>query len=386
MRQPERTSKEVELIECARTLAEASLKGSAASADSTGRFPDDAYSAAAASGLVGIAIPRAYGGEGISVSAQAAVIEALANGCAAVVGAVIGNGIQAALSILHGASEELRRSVLPALLQGKRHVAFAITEQTAGSDAAALTCSASRVDEGWKLDGEKVMINRSSLSDAAIVFATVNPELRHRGITAFLVDLRQAGVSVGPLMNKMGQRGLPTGSISFDGAFAPDTYRLGDVGGGFALMMKVVNRARTMVAANAVGRMSAAFRFAVSHSRSRKQFGAPLANLDMVRAEIADMAVAVESARSLVRVAADAVDAGSADEALYAAMAKLHATDACIEVCRRAMLLCGGMGYSDLYPVERMLRDAMAGQIVDGANPIQKQIIAKEILKNVKAF
>jgi alkylation response protein AidB-like acyl-CoA dehydrogenase len=377
------TPLERDLVAAARRCAAASL-AEAADADRSGVFPEAAYRSAAEAGLVGMAVPQAHGGHGVSVAAQAAIIEALAGGCAAVVGAVIGNGVQAALSLLHGAEPELRRRVLPPLVLGQTQIAFAISEPEAGSDAAALQCRATRTLDGWRIDGEKTMVNRATLSSAAIVFATVDPALRHKGVTAFLVDLEQPGVEIGPPMRKTGQKALPTGPIRFEGATVPDSRRLGDVGGGFALMMKVVTHARTMVAANAVGRMSGALEHAVNHVRHRRQFGAPLADLDMVKAEIADMAVALSAARCLTARAALAMDESLGDETVAAATAKLFATDACIDVCRRAMLLCGGMGYSDAHPVERMMRDALAGQVVDGANPIQKQIIAKELLRGAR--
>src|SRR5690606_12280332 len=135
-----------------------------------------------------------------------------------------GNGIQAALPILYGATEELRRSLLPELVSGKRQVALAITEANAGSDMASLRCRATRVSGGWRLDGEKVLISRASLSDHAIVFATIDPDLRHRGITAFLANLQLTGVTVGPALSKMGQRGLPTESIRLEGAFVPESH------------------------------------------------------------------------------------------------------------------------------------------------------------------
>jgi len=366
-------------------LAAVSFTETAALADHSGQFPTAAYQAAASADMLGIAIPTKYGGLGVSAVAQATVIEALAGGCAAVVGAVIGNGIQAALTILYGISDSARQRVLPSLLRGEQQVAFAITETSAGSDAAALGCRATQIDGGWQLVGEKVMINRASLSSSAIVFATVDPALSHRGITAYLVNLHQKGISIGAPLDKMGQRGLPTESIRLEEAFVPVADQLSDVGQGFALMMKVINRARTMVAANAVGRMSKALDVAVAHIKTREQFGAPLAMLDAVRAEIADMAVAVETGRCLTQLAAGAIDRASPDQVLYAAMAKLRATDACIDVCRGSMLICGGMAYTNAFPLERMLRDAMAGQIVDGANPVQKQVIAKEIFKSLKA-
>src|SRR5690606_10954602 len=248
---------EQDLVTAAKRCAIASRAG-AADADRTGSFPEDAYRAAAEAGLVGLAVPRTYGGQGVSAAAQAAIIEALAGGCAAVVGAVIGNGIQAALSLLHGATPELREAVLPPLMLGQTQVAFAISEPEAGSDAAALQCRATRTADGWRLDGEKAMVNRATISSAAIVFATVDPDLRQRGVTAFLVDLEQSGVEIGPPMRKMGQRALPTAPIRFQGATVADSRRLGDVGSGFALMMKVITTARMLVAANAVGRMSAA--------------------------------------------------------------------------------------------------------------------------------
>lgn len=374
---------ERDLVSAAARCSTMSLAG-AADADRAGRFPEDSYRAAAEAGLVGMAVPQTYGGHGVSAVAQVAIIEALAGGCAAVVGAVIGNGIQAALSLLHGASPELCKRVLPPLVRGQIQVAFAISEPDAGSDAAAMQCRATRTSDGWRIDGVKTMVNRAALSSAAVVFATTDPALRHRGITPFLVNLEQAGVAIGPPMRKMGQRALPTAPISFDGAVVCDSHRLGAPGSGFALMMKVISHARTMVAANAVGRMDAALGHAVGHVRRRHQFGAPLSDLDMVKAEISDMAVSVSAGRCLTERAALAMDESLGDETFSAATAKLFATDACIDVCRRAMLLCGGMGYGDAHPVERMMRDAMAGQVVDGANPVQKQIIAREVLRGAR--
>lgn len=349
--------------------------------DRSGLFPFDLYQRMAETGILGMAVPLKYkGGVGLSVLAQVLVTERVGGACSTCVGALIGNAVQAAIPILHGGSEDICLRYLPHIIQGRLQCAFAITEASAGSDVASMQTKAERRAGGWQLYGEKVLINRAPISQLAVVFATVDPAKGSRGVTAYLVHLDRPGVILGPPLEKMGQRGLPFGNMTFGGVMVPDDHVLGEVGGGFKLMMSSLNPIRLIVAASYVGRMAAAFEFARNHAQERVQFGKPLVQIESVRMMLADMAVQIEAGRALTYRAAEELQMNGPNTSLFVSIAKLFATDACMKVTTDAVQVYGGKGYLVGCPAERLMRDAKAGQIVDGANQIQRLIIARELL------
>jgi alkylation response protein AidB-like acyl-CoA dehydrogenase len=373
--------KEQEIVLRVEVLANQVIRPKAELVDRSGLFPFDLYQRMAETGILGMAVPSRYdGGLGLSMPVQVRVTELMGGACSTCVGALIGNAVQAAIPILKGGSEDICCRYLPEMIKGRMQCALAITESSAGSDVAAMQTRAEQTAGGWRLYGEKVMINRSPISHYAVVFATVDPTRGSRGVTGFLVHLNHPGVILGPPMEKMGQRGLPTGNITFGGLMVSDDHVLGGIGGGFKLLMQSLTPIRLIVAVSYVGRMAAAFKFARDYALERTQFGRPLAQIESVRMMLADMTVQIEAGRALAYRAAEELQSKGENATLFVSIAKLFATDACMKVTTDAVQVYGGKGYMVGCPAERLMRDAKAGQILDGTNQIHRLIIARELL------
>jgi len=259
-------------------------------------------------------------------------------------------------------------------------IAFlASTEPGVGSDAAAMTTTATRVDGGYVLRGQKSWISSAGPAEYYVVFATVAPGSRSKGITAFVVEKGDPGFTIGPPMRKMGQRALVSAELFFEDCFLPEDRRLGEEGQGFRGLMRTFDLSRITLGAAATGLARAALEYAVEYAKTREQFGKPIAEHQAVAFRLADMAVKVEASRLLVRSAARKADAGE-DVTLDAAMAKLHASEAAMWCTWAAVQTLGGWGYSREYPVEKWMRDAKLEEIEEGTSDIQRLIISRRLL------
>jgi alkylation response protein AidB-like acyl-CoA dehydrogenase len=255
---------------------------------------------------------------------------------------------------------------------------FGLTEAGAGSDPAAIQTTARRRDDGYVLNGNKLFISLGAEADIAVVFATVDKEKGHRGVTAFIVEKGTAGFSVGKHERKMGLHGVSAVELIFEDCFVPADNRLGEEGDGFKIAMDALNASRTTVAAEAVGISQAAYDAALKYARERQQFGRPIAKFQAIQWMLADMATQIEAARLMTYWAASMEDEGK-PYIKEAAMAKLFASEVSRMVTNNALQIHGGYGYTKDYPVERYLRDARLTEIYEGTSEIMRLTIAKNL-------
>lgn len=363
-----------------RRLAEERIAPRAAEIDRTGEFPWDVHDVLARSGFHAPRIPEQYGGSGADALATAVIIEEIARVCAAssLIPAVNTLGT---LPLLLAGAHELCARYLPLVAKGEAMFSYALSEPEAGSDAAAMTTRAVRDGEWWVLDGVKRWISNAGESRFYTVFAVTDPDAGTHGISAFVVEADDPGLSFGPKERKLGIRGSPTREMSFAGCRIPEWRIIGAPGDGFSLAMRTLDHTRVTIAAQAVGIAQGALDAAVGYTSRREQFGQPVAEFQGVRFTLADMAMRIEAARALTYVAAAHSERGNGDLGYFGAAAKCFASDVAMAVTTDAVQLFGGYGYTQDYPVERMMRDAKITQIYEGTNQIQRVVIGREVLR-----
>jgi cyclohexane-1-carbonyl-CoA dehydrogenase len=331
-------------------------------------------------GLMTLVYPPEHGGlERDQGTALCLAVEEIARHCASSALMLI---IQAVGSfpILHGGRPELLRTLLPRMVEGRELAAYLVTEPSAGSDVAALRSTAVRDGDGWVLNGTKCFATNGALASVHAVLARTSPSAGRDGLSFFLVERGTPGLSVGKVEKKMGQRGSSTAEMVLEDVRVPARNLLGEEGKGFLLAMKDFDMSRPAVGAQALGIAEGAFAEMVRYAQERKTFGKALCEHQMIQQIIADSATAIEASRGLVYGAARLYDEGRRNTKL-ASMAKVFASDAAMKITTDAIQVFGGYGYMQDYPVERMFRDAKLTQIFEGANQIQRLVIAREILK-----
>jgi alkylation response protein AidB-like acyl-CoA dehydrogenase len=352
----------------------------ASEADKTKVYPQALHDIFIDAGLFVIRVPEAYDGGGMDYTSSIIVVEELArvDGTCANTVAHHHAGL---CSFMKGASQEQKDRYLPKIGKGDYLVGFALTEPDAGSDAFSLRMSAMPDGKDYLLNGNKCFISNSGLTDVYVVFATVDPKLGRNGITAFLVEKDTPGFTVGKAEKKMGFRASPTCELIFDNARVPKENLLGEEGQGWQLVHQSLTETRVMVAAMGLGMAQGAMEAAVAHAKKREQFGTPIKSFQGVSFMLADMAIQVELARSLVYEIAEKVDRGEKNLHYYASIAKCAASDIAMKVTTDAVQVLGGYGYTEDYPVEKLMRDAKATQIIEGTNQIQRIQIARHLFK-----
>jgi len=371
---------EAMILEAVRDLVRDKVAPRAAEIDATGEFPWDVQKLFAANDLLGVPFPSEYGGLGGTFQTYVKVVEEVAKACAssALIIAVQELG---ALPILIGGSDEQKRRFIPKLASGEWVAAYALTEAGSGSDAAGSMRMRARRDGGdYVLDGTKIWITQGSIADIVTVFAVTDPEKGANGISAFVVEKGTPGFAVGKLEKKMGIRGSPTVELVFTDCRVPAANMLGPEGDGFKIAMKVLDKSRPGIAAQALGIATGALEYATEYLTGRVAFGKPLAQQQGLQFMLADMKTEVEAARLLLYEAARKCDEGTPDITTWAAMAKLKCGDVAMSVTTDAVQLLGGFGYSTEYPVERMMRDAKITQIYEGTQQIQRIVIARSLV------
>ncbi len=328
-------------------------------------------------------LPREVGGSGYDNATFVGVYEEIGRACSSVRGFLaVHTGLVSQCLGDHGNADQQSRW-LPALGTGERIGCYCLTEPGAGSDVASMTTSATRneADDTWTLSGEKTWITNSGIADFAIVFARTGPGERHRGITAFGVEVPSAGWRTEPLgVEPLGHRASDHQRVLLDGLVVPDSQRIGDVGAGFGIAMSALDHGRLGVAAGGVGIARACLDEAVAHARERRQFGQRIGDFQMVQADLADIYAETEAASALVERAARAADAGAPDTTRLTSAAKLFATEVAQRAADKAVLLLGNRGYGDGFPVERYYRDVQGLRIYEGTNHIQRLIIGRDLV------
>ena len=368
------------LRDTVRQLAEDKIAPRAAEVDATAEFPWDVYDALRRAELHAVHIPEEYGGAGADSLATALVIEEVARACAAssLIPAVNKLGT---MPVLLSASEELRRSVLPAVASGEAMFSYALSEREAGSDAAAMKTRAVRDGDSWVLNGAKSWITNAGVSTYYTVMASTDPAAGPKGISAFVVHKDDPGFSVGAKERKLGIKGSPTCEVYFSDCTIPGMRIIGEPGTGFTTALRTLDHTRLTIGAQAVGIAQGAIDAAVAYVKERRQFGKAIADFQGIQFMLADMAMRTEAARQLVYVAAGKADRGDPDLTFVSAAAKVMASDTAMAVTTDAVQLFGGYGYTKDFPVERMMRDAKITQIYEGTNQINRMVIARSLLK-----
>jgi len=331
-------------------------------------------------GLMGVKVPEAYGGAGLDNLAYAISIEELARGCAshALVAAV--HGSLFAMPILEAGTEEQKKKYLPPVCAGEKMAAYSLSEAGAGSDAGSLTLTAQDDGDSYVLNGTKLWVTHGSIADFIIVFATVNRELRTKGIAAFIVESDKPGFQVGKNEVKMGFKASPTAELIFTDYRVPKANLLGQVGKGFNIAMETLNHGRISVGAQSVGMAQRAFEIAAKYSLDRKQFGATISTFQAIQFKLADMQAKIHSARLVTYEAAWRKDQGL-PVAKNAAIAKMYGSEIGTQVAHQAIQILGGFGYTHEYNVERIYRDVRLCEIFEGTNEVQRIVVARELLK-----
>ncbi len=365
------------LRESVRALATKKIAPFAKAVDEESRFPQEAFEALQAADLAAAHVDSKYGGQGADALATVIIIEEVARVCgsSSLIPAVNKLG---SLPIILAGSDELKEKYLTQLAKGKGF-SYCLSESEAGSDAAAMKTKAVKSGDDWIISGSKKWISNAGFSDFYTVLAQTDSTLGAKGITAFVIEKSDAGVSFGAHEKKMGFRGSPTREVYFDSVKISDDRRLGQIGSGFALAMQTLDHTRITIAAQALGIAQGAFEVATKYSHERKQFGKEIFDFQGVQFMLADMAMNIAAARSLTYAAAVKSERGEKDLTFFSAAAKCFATDVAMKVTTDAVQVLGGYGYVSDYPVERMMRDAKLTQIYEGTNQVQRVVMARHL-------
>jgi acyl-CoA dehydrogenase len=371
--------RELERVETAHAFARDELRPVGLEYEEREEFPWDPFRKAAALGLTCLDIPVEFGGGGIeSMRAICAIVEELAWGDSPIAQVVLQGGFFAGPLIAMG-TEEQKRRWLPRLCEPEPPVCgLAITEPGAGSDAAAITTTATRVEGGYLLNGHKKFIGNGPLLELCTVFATVEPGSRSRGITAFVVERGDDGFTTGPPLPKMGSRAFPAGELFFEDCFVAEDRRIGEEGQGFRGLMRFFDRARVQLTANSLGIGRAALEEAVAYAGEREAFGHPIKDYQAVAFRLVEARLALDQARLLSWHAASLADEGK-PFAVEAAEAKLAASEASMFTTWAAVQTLGAKGYLRDSPVQKWFREAKLDEIWDGTSDIMKLIVAREL-------
>ena len=365
-----------------REIAEEHIKPVRARYDEEGIFPWDIVEILRQADIFGVYIPEEYGGFGGGILENCIAIEELSRGCSGIALAYGGTGLGAYPILLFGNDEQKQR-FLPDIAAGKRLAAFALTEANAGSDVGGIETTAVKDGDYYILNGSKQWITNGGEAEIYSVFTMTDKSKGARGASAFVVEKDTPGFTFGKKEDKMGIRASATNELIFQDCRVHRDNLIGREGMGFIIAMKVFDKSRPCIGAQAVGIAQGAFEEAVAFVKNREQFGKPVSSFQSVQFMLADMATKIETARGFVYSTARMIDSGVKDISMASAMCKLYASDMAMEVTTDAVQLLGGSGYMKEYPVEKMMRDAKITQIYEGTNQIMRQVVGLEILKKM---
>ncbi len=381
------TDEQRELRDHVRTVAAEKVAPRAAEIDASAEFPWDVVAVLREHDILALPFADAYGGTGTGTLMMLVAIEELSKVCATT-GLILAVQSLGAIALELAGSEEQKARYLPRLASGEWLSAYALTEPGSGSDSAAMLTTARRDGDGYVLNGSKRFITNAGVAGLYTVFAKTDPEAGHKGISCFLVEAGTPGFEVGRIEPKMGIKGSTTGELFLDDVRVPAENRVGEEGEGFRIAMRVLDRSRPGIAAQALGIAQGATDYALEYAKTRQTMGKPIAEHQLVAGMLADMETKCEAGRGLLyrvgRMLDDGLDGPELTKA--AAMAKLFCSDAAMEVTADAVQVLGGYGYMREYPVERMMRDAKITQIYEGTNQIQRLVIARQMLRESRAF
>ena len=370
--------------EAVRAVCDAKVAPYAADVDEQARYPQEAADALLASDFHAPHVPEEYGGAGADALATVLVIEEVARACASssLIPAVNKLG---SLPVQISGSEELKQKYLGKLARGEGGFSYCLSEPDAGSDAIGMKTRAVRDGDDWVLNGVKRWITNAGVSEYYTVMAVTDPEQRSKGISAFVVEKSDDGVTFGAPEKKLGIKGSPTREVYLDNVRIPADRMIGAEGTGFSTAMKTLDHTRVTIAAQAVGIAQGALDYALGYAQERQQFGKPIADFQGLQFMLADMGMKVEAARQMTYAAAGRSERGDKDLTFFGAAAKCFASDVAMEVTVNAVQVLGGYGFTRDYPVERMMRDAKITQIYEGTNQVQRIVMARQLLAGVQS-
>ncbi|MBI4681387.1 MAG: acyl-CoA dehydrogenase family protein [Nitrospirae bacterium] len=374
------TEEQIMIRDLARQIAEDKILPVRAELDEKEEFPWDIMKTLAQSDFFGLFVPEEYGGMGKGCFELAIAVEELSRVCLGVSTTYAANALGTYPILLYG-SEEQKKKYLPDIASGKKLVAFALTEASAGSDAAGVQTTARLEGNKYVLNGVKQWITNGGEAEIYTVIAMTDKSKGPRGASAFILEKGTPGFSFGKKENKMGIRASATRELIFENCRIPKENIISKEGMGFIVAMRTLDSSRTGVGAQGVGVAHGAFEAARDYAKERQQFGQPVISFQAIQHILADMATQIEAARALVYSVARYIDSGAKDVSKESAMAKLFATDVAMKVTVDAVQVMGGAGYMREYPVEKMMRDAKILQIYEGTNQIQRNVIGKALIK-----
>jgi alkylation response protein AidB-like acyl-CoA dehydrogenase len=373
-----------EIRDLIRELARERIAPRAAEIDKTAEFPWDVVDLYRENELFGILYDEEYGGIGASSLMTLVAIEEVSKVCATS-GLIIAVQELGSLGLKLAGSDEQKQRYLPRLASGEWLAAYALTEPGSGSDSAAMRTNARRDGDEYVLNGGKRFITNAGVANLYTVFAKTDPSAGHSGISAFVVESDAPGFEVGRIEPKMGIKGSTTGEVFFNDCRIPAENLLGEEGEGFKIAMRILDRSRPGIGAQALGIAQGATDYALEYSKSRETMGKPIAQHQLIAAKLADMETKCEAARGLLYRCGQLIDEDG-EITKISAQTKLYCSDVAMEVTTDAVQILGGYGYIQEYPVERMMRDAKITQLYEGTNEIQRLVIAREMVKENRAF
>jgi acyl-CoA dehydrogenase len=373
------SSEQREIRELALKFARNEMIPHAQDFDEKGTFPRDIFKQAWELGLINTCIPAEYGGPNFTNVDSVIISEALAYGCMGMNTSFMANDL-ALLPIVIGGSDEQKKKFLTPFTQEFRIASFCLTEPGNGSDAGGIKTQFKDGGDHWVISGEKMWITNAGYADLFVVYGTIDVSLKHKGISAIVVDAKTAGIELGKKEDKMGHRSSDTRGVRFNNVKVPKENMLGKPGEGWAIAMSTLDHSRPLVASSALGGAQRALDLSILYSKERTQFGVPISKHQAIQFMIAEMGMKVEAARLLVHKAAWMCDQGVRNTEV-ASYAKAFASDSCMQITTDAVQIYGGYGYSKEYPVEKLMRDAKLIQIYEGTSQIQRLVMARELLK-----
>jgi len=384
MRSDPLTDEQREIRDLVRTLVRERIAPRAAEIDESAEFPWDMVELMREHELFGLAFDEEHGGSGAGSLMLLVAVEEVSRACATT-GLVLAVQELSSLALRLAGTDEQKNRYLPRLAGGESIAAYALTEAGSGSDSAAMRTQAKRDGEEYVLNGSKRFITNAGVAGLYTVFAKTDPEGGHDGISCFVVEADAAGFEVGRLEPKMGIKGSTTGELFFNDCRVPAGNLIGEEGEGFKIAMRILDRSRPGIAAQALGIAQGATDYALEYAKSRETMGEPIAEHQLVAGKLADMETRCEAARGLLYKAGLMMDEDAPGLTKVSAMAKLFCSDTAMDVTTDAVQILGGYGYIKEYPVERMMRDAKITQIYEGTNEIQRLVIAREMVREARS-
>jgi alkylation response protein AidB-like acyl-CoA dehydrogenase len=379
------TDEQREIRELVRTIARDRIAPRAAEIDESAEFPSDMVELFREYDILGLPFDERYGGTGTGALMVLVAVEEISKVCATT-GLILAVQELGSLALRLAGTDEQKQRFLPRLASGEWLAAYALTEPGSGSDSAAMRTEARRDGNGYVLNGSKRFITNAGVAGLYTVFAKTEPSTGHAGISCFAVEADAPGLEIGRIEPKMGIKGSTTGEVFFNDCRVPADNLIGEEGEGFKIAMRVLDRSRPGIGAQALGIAQGATDYALEYAKSRETMGKPIAEHELVAAKLADMETKCEAARGLLYKVGLMIEEDAPDLTKYSAMAKLLCSDVAMEVTTEAVQILGGYGYMKEYPVERMMRDAKITQIYEGTNEIQRLVIAREMVKETRSF